>query len=185
MIILANTEKKKNVVFINELFNRTHLLNKHHSLQTLLHPTQQLVDDVGGLDNLKVLLELNLAVAKEVKPFTPLKMDFTHLSPENALLLEDWSKERPESLDVSDWVRNSKEFYVKSSPSDVIVHIGESDVVLSQGFRKLESTSIKEVMLELVYSQFTYFEIHNPSTVNPVIGDYEVTVAKAFEVGLG
>lgn len=184
MIILANTDKKKNVVFINGSFLNLPLMHKHVSLQTLLHPTPALTTLIGDPEQFYQLAELNLVIFKLLSPYATVSFDLDALADKDKLVLSERLVNRPLQMDILAWVTTATEFYVKSSPDDVIVCISGGDTALSHGFVKLDATTIKEVPLELFYSQFTYFDIHNTSQPNTVVSDYEVTVAKAFELGL-
>lgn len=184
MNLVANDEKKKKLLFINDNFLKYPLLNKHLSLQELLFPSKELFTLIPDVEDVYTLLEINVAVFNTLPSTPPFGFDFDALTEEQRLLLNSRMVERPLAAKVAGWINDSHEFYVKSSASDCIVCISSGDAALSQGFVKMQSDGIKEVLLELFYSQFTYFDIHNLSRPNKTETVYEVTVAKAFELGL-
>ncbi len=184
MIILANDEKAKNVLFINDMFLKLPLLNKNLNLEKLLFPDKTVKALFSDVEALYTLIEINMGVYNRVPEPAPYGYDLDGLSEEQKILLNDKLVERPLHDEINQWLTGANEFYVKSSDSDVIVCVSTEDTALSHGFVKMQSTNIKEVILELFYSQFTYFDIHNLSRPNIPGSGFEITVAKAFELGL-
>lgn len=185
MILLANYEKRKNVLFINDTFLSVGFLNKNLSLKSLLNPDAVVKKLVPDISDLYTLIEMNLSVFNLMDTVNSgIGFTLDELSEGDKLILSDKLENRPLKDKVIAWILGSHEFYVKSSPSDVIVCISSGEAALSQGFVKLDATGIKEVILELFYSQFTYFDIHNLSRANTTIQSSEITVSKAFELGL-
>lgn len=184
MILLANDEKKKNVLFINDNFLTLPLLNKNLNLERLLFPDKKVGELISDVELYYVLLEINLSCYNRLPDSKQVGYNFDNFTEETKLLLNNLVAERPHSDGVKEWLNDTHEFYVKSSDTDVIVCISTTQDALTHGFTKMQADNIKEAFLELFYSQFTYYDIHNLSRPNKDMSEYEITVAKAFELGL-
>lgn len=186
MILVGNKKLKKNLLVVNENLMSYIIQHPNCNLYELLHPTRDMLIDITVEDYFQ-LLEMNLSLFNlTVKDESGLGFDFSALKEEHRLLLNKKMMERSEIEECKSWLLDTTEGLYVKTVKDTLTVICKKPKTKDDisDLKQLNTSDLKEALLEVFYSKLGYYDIHKKDSVEAKPSLCEVSIANVYELVL-